>query len=398
MTIKDWITGMIRLRIVSIDPHALLNYISEKGIIIKKIKWIDDLTIELIVSKKALKTIRPIVEKYQCDITTEDQSGLWTYGRKILHRSFLAIGLLIFLFLSIYIQSHILFVEVSGNSVVTARDILDHAERCGLHFGVRRSQLRSEQIKNMLLEDIPQLQWVGINTSGCIASINVRERTITENISSYSVAPGSIVAAQNGVIKQITASKGTIVCQIGQQINKGEVLISGVNACGDILLLTRAEGEVFADTNHELTLKALYPTHRRMNFRGSDRNLSVIFGKKLIKLYKDSGILDSTCVKIRNRYNLHLPNGYILPFSFCLESVSYFDTSQPKSIDMDIKWLLKQGEAYLNQKMIAGKVISTNYDYFSQAPIYGCVVRYSCEEMIGQIKTEEFFYKNGKSG
>ena len=81
-------------------------------------------------------------------------------------------------------------------------------------------------------------------------------RTVSENIVAYNNAPGSIVAAQNGVIKQITASKGTIVCQIGQQINKGDVLISGYTNCGIVLRAGSAAGEIYARTLHKVTVAA----------------------------------------------------------------------------------------------------------------------------------------------
>ena len=41
--------------------------------------------------------------------------------------------------------------------------------------------IRSEKVKNSLLQRIPQLQWAGINTDGCVAVISVREKTAIKN-------------------------------------------------------------------------------------------------------------------------------------------------------------------------------------------------------------------------
>ena len=60
MQIKDWITGLIRLRTVSADPQSFLNYISLNGIIIKNVRWLDDLTVEITVPQSALKKIKEI--------------------------------------------------------------------------------------------------------------------------------------------------------------------------------------------------------------------------------------------------------------------------------------------------------------------------------------------------
>ena len=60
--------------------------------------------------------------------------------------------------------------------VAAARKILERAEYCGVHFGAKAGSVRSEQVKNRLLFEIPELRWAGVNTTGCTAVITVAER------------------------------------------------------------------------------------------------------------------------------------------------------------------------------------------------------------------------------
>lgn len=390
MQIKDWITGLIRLRAVSADPQSFLNYISLNGIIIKHVRWLDDLTVEITVPQSTFKKIKEITKRFQCEITLVEKSGLCLFFLRLFKRGFFITGLLFFVILSIYIQNHILFVHVKGNSAVSSREIVYHAEQSGLMLGEKRKNLRSEQIKNMLLENIPQLQWVGINTSGCVATISVRERTESESVTK-DPTPASIIAARDGIITKVISSKGTVLCQAGQRVSAGQILISGINTCGEIMLLTHAEGEVFAETERSIVIQTTFPSIRRSTRIRSDQNIRIFFGKKLINLFKDSGILDTSCVKIRKRYDLALPKGFKLPIGLYCETVSYYDTAGLEEGDNECLWLLEQADDYINTQMIAGSIIKQESELFSDSLCIGYCVNYRCTEMIGKIKKEELF-------
>ena len=51
----------------------------------------------------------------------------------------------------------------------------------------------------------------------------------------------------------------------------------------------------------------------------------ILFGKKLINFFKDSGILDSTCVRINKMYPFVLPGGFMLPISLIKQEIIYYD-------------------------------------------------------------------------
>ncbi len=394
MQIKEWLIGTIEWRLVCADPQAVLNFISQKGVTIRSARWIDDLTVEITVPKSAYRIKKFIENKFHCDIIVTKINGLYSYGRLVLKRIVLISGLVLFLVLSLYLQNHILFIEVSGNSVIPERKII---EKSGLFFGSGRKDIRSEQVKNMLLESIPELQWIGINTAGCVATISVRERTETEGQTALDSTPASIVASRDGTICQVTASRGTILCQIGQQVTAGQTLISGMNTCGEIMLMTRAEGEVFANTERELVIKAIPSTMKRTRLQHSEQRVSIIFGKNLIKLFKDSGILDSSCVKISKRYNLRLPKDYVLPVGLYCESISSYSIGKTESDEREYQWLLQHGSEYIGNQMIAGEIVNVASEIFSDQNVIEYRVKYSCKEMIGQIKKEELFCIYGKN-
>ena len=397
MQIKEWIVGTVDLRLVCADPHIVLNYISQKGVQLKRIRWVDDLTVEITVAGGIQRTIHIVERKFQCEVTVLKASGLMSYGQRVIKRLVLICGVLCFLVLSLYLQNHILFIEVMGNSSVPDRKILENAEACGLYFGADRKEIRSEQIKNMLLEQTPQLQWIGINTAGCVATISVRERTDTEGSANQDMTPASIVATMDGRVCAVTVSKGTVLCQVGQQVTAGQTLISGMNKCGEIMLMTRAQGEVMADTERELVIKTIPPTVVRTGLKRTEQKKSIIFGKNLINLFKDSGILDGSCVKISKRYDLRLPKGFVLPVSISCEQFIYYEEDDPVFDENEYEWLLQQSAQYMVKQMIAGEIVSATSEQHTNQQVAAYTVKYSCREMIGQIKKEELFCIYGKN-
>lgn len=397
MQAKDWLWGMVELQIICADLQAVLNDITNKGIVITHVHQIDDITARITVPKNTYKNIKCVEQKFQCKVSIHKTFGLYCLLQKAGRRFVLIAGLMIFVFLSFYIQNHILFINISGDSVISEQEILRNVEKYGLSFGVPRKNIRSEQIKNILLQNIPKLQWVGINTAGCVATISVRERTETEGKHTDDRTPASIIASREGKISAVTASRGTILCHVGQQVSTGQVLISGTNSWGEILLMTRAQGEVFAQTERNLVIKTIPATWKRTVLQSSSQSLRIFFGKNLINLYNCSGILDSSCVKISRRYNLKLPNGFVLPVGICCERISSYSTISPHTDEEEHEWLLQQGDEYIRNHMIAGEILDRTSRIYTDGNVIEYTVQYFCKEMIGQIKKEELFCLYGKN-
>ena len=163
------------------------------------------------------------------------------------------------------------------------------------------------------------------------------------------------------------------------------------------MLLTRAQGEVFANTQRNISLISIPPTLQRTKIQHTNRSFSIIFRKKLINLQKGSGILDTTCVKISNNYNLRLPGDFMLPLKLCCDTIISWETAGSELTEENMQWLLQQGRDYISGQMIAGEVIDESTQNVTTENVVKYDVRYLCKEMIGQIKKEELFCLYGKN-
>ena len=304
------------------------------------------------------------------------------------HPLLLAVTVLL-LWLTAWLPTKVLFVRVQGNTSLPAELILSQAEACGIRFGAERSEVRSEKIKNALLEAVPQLQWTGINTSGCVATVCVRERSAEPE--EVPVASG-IVALRDGVIRSCTVEKGTALCVPGQVVRAGQILISGLTDCGRAILVSGAEGEIFAETSRHIFARTADCWVIRSEKKTRKEKITLLLGKKRINFDNGSGILDTTCVKMYHEYYLTLPGGFRLPLGIAVETVEYYDTETAAVTD-GVQLMERIAGSYLLEHMTAGEILEQKITVESNR-LYA---EYICLEMIGQNRYEEFTRQDGEN-
>lgn len=383
------LSGMVEAELTSADPANALSAINGAGITIFNARQVGDLTLQFGLLRRDHRRLRALAKRRGERLTFSHQRGLYWFGRQMLKRPILTGGILLLLFLTLYLPGSIYFVEVEGNVSLPARLIIEKAEECGLRFGADRRAVRSEKMKNALLQAIPELQWAGVNTYGCRAVISVRERSDMER-QEPSTGVSSVVAVRDGVIREMTVLSGTAVCKTGQAVKAGQVLISGYTDLGLCIRATRAQGEVFAQTQREL--KAVIPCEcmDRTQLSHQEKKYGLIIGKKQINFYKDSGISDTTCDKMYTVNYMTLPGGLSLPIALVTEVWSYFD-EQPLLITQEsAEDILSDFSGhYLAGIMTAGQIEQRWEVLRWEESLCSLQGRYACVEMIGKTRFEE---------
>ena len=387
--------GMVRVRITSGSLPITLSRINDRGVVLLDLKYIDELTAEATVYRSDCSFLQDYLSSRGQSIKVVEKAGVFWAFQKLLHRPVLVLGVIIYLAFALYLPTRVLFVHVDGNSLVPTNLILEKADKCGIGFGVSRREVRNERIKNALLGEIPELQWVGVNTYGCVAVISVKERSVTKQEEQI-VGVSNIVASRDGVVTELFCTKGAVKCRVGQAVKAGQILVSGYTDCGIFIKASRAQGEIFATTLHEVALKTPMQCAARSNKTSEKTKYSLQIGKKLIKLSQDSGISPSTCVKMYETKYMELPGGFRLPVALICERFIIHEQKAVDTSEEDAqKWLKHFSRAYLQSQMIAGYIIDYSEVLVSEDDSYCLYGRYFCHEMIGQERNEEIIQNNG---
>lgn len=381
--------GGVTVEVTSADISMMLSTLHERNIPLEHVRFLDELHCTFGVQRQYIKAVKRITEKRGETMKIVAHNGLYWQIRSLMKRPVLLCGLACIILLTILIPTRIFFFQIEGNTTVSDKKILELAAQCGIEFGVSRQEIRSEKVKNQLLSSVPELEWVGINTAGCVATISVRERQSGDELmKSHGVS--SIIATRDGVILELTVTGGSAACKTGQVVKAGQVLISGYTDCGISIRAERAQGEVYAETHHEFSCVMPQNSGQRGEQVVEKRKTGIIIGKNRINFSQDSGILDTGCVKMYEENYVTLPGGFVLPIAFVTETCIYYEDRESVAAgDLEDTTLPQLAERYLSGQMVAGRILNSQVDISRQEDCLLLNGKYECLEMIGQERLEE---------
>ena len=207
MSLWQSICGQIRVRLISADVPGALNAMEQSGIHLSNVTGGNDLSIDFTLARKDLHLLQELTCRRGEELEILNHLGLYWTFQELLGRPVMVAGVALLLWLSIWAPGRIFFLFVEGNDSVPTNLILEQAQLCGMEFGASRRDVRSEQVMNRLLQQIPELQWAGVNTYGCVAIISVTEGN-TQQQHPQNEGIYRMEATMDGVIRQITVTGG----------------------------------------------------------------------------------------------------------------------------------------------------------------------------------------------
>ena len=396
MVLWNALSGGLMVKFTSAAPEETLDRIVKSGIPVLRVIQKNDLTYEILIRRTDLTALSYLIRRQGDHLEIVGKHGLYWILPGFSHRPVLVAAFLFLILVSCCLPARIFFVTVEGNSTIPDRQILTAAENCGIGFGASRREVRSERVKNKLLSAVPKLQWAGVNTSGCTAVISVRERVPEEPETEKNVV-SNLIADRDGYILSTTVTSGTAQVFPGQAVVKGQLLISGYTDCGFCIRATRAEGEILAQTNRDLTVimpeRYLFPSVNS----GVRYKISLLLGKKRINLWKDSRISDAGCGRMYEEYYVSLPGGFRLPAAICVDRYLDYQLQDAVIPEADAQKQLQEfSDRYLLGQMVAGQILQKKQKLSSSAGQYRLESSYVCTEHMGKAQREQIGVINGK--
>lgn len=390
MGVTTWNLGKMRICVICADLNYLLKRLTDHGVRMEQIEMVDEISVRITVSQRDFKKIKYIIDECGAGFQIKGRKGIYWHLCSVVKRPILIVGLLGLIFLSMYLPSRILFVEVVGNSTLPEKLILEKADYCGIHWGASRVNVRSEKVKNALLNELPDLQWAGVNTKGCVAVISVKEKARSEETEHFSTGVCSIVAAQDGIILDFVVFGGNLLCSIGQAVKAGQTLVSGYTDCGICIRAEEADAEIYALTTRKVQVCTPVGMQKRGEVVRVEQRQYLQVGKKVINFYNNSRIYDTTCVKIENKEHISLPGDFSIPVYRITQTYYYYQMSDKlDEEDVECAWLSDYAKSYVLSQMIAGEILESVDSGMCLEDVYIWNGEYDCKEMIGVKKQEE---------
>lgn len=377
--------GYVRAAIRGASPEWVLEKFSDARAAFLSPVRKDDFTIELLLLKKDVPKARLAAQKAMCELEIAEEYGLSRSLGGLFRRRAFALLLLLALCGAFVVPKFVFFYEVTGNGNVPEEKILRAMQTLGVGFGTYGPNIKPQELKNKMLLLIPELQWFTVQQSGMRARVIVRERPEKIPVEERR-APMDVIAAKDGVITSIYAFEGNCLCQPGQAVTKGQLLIS---AYTDLEFTTRvcaARGEIYAETLTKKTVRtpdtALY---KRPNGQKAQK-VSLLLGEKRRNIFTNGGNLTGKCDKITKTHMLMLPGGLMLPIGLEITEYIGYDTEPGAVSETQAEAQLRaQAELGTQQDMIAGRILETRAELTRHDGVYELTASIRCEEMIARM-------------
>lgn len=386
----------LTIRFIAADPESVLTSLTTEGVELTDITWVDNLTVEIQIKNRQRLLVEGRFDKIGITFHVIKHEGLIWSIHRLLKRPVLVVSILLISLLIFLLPGRVLQIEILGNEMIPEKDLLQKIEDADIHLGMKTSKLRSEQIKNMLMEEIPEIQWIGVTINGCKVTVYIRERSNTINVSDEIPVISNIVATQDGIISEIISYRGNPLVQVGESVKRGDVIISGYTDCGIMTVAQQASGEVFAYTQRKCKVLAPTIVEKRESKTAEYRCYRLQIGKKVIKFCNHSGISGGTCVKMYSEYYWSLPGGFQIPVCFTQISHIEYDTVIASETAETTKWLPEYAREYLKSQMIAGSILNESIIWNTDNGFSEFNGSYACHEMIGKEKREEIIGQDAK--
>jgi len=220
------VAGYLEICLSGPNPERVINMALSRGIYIWDIQQDEEGRYLLKVRLGGYKALRYLVRRSGCRMKIRRKVGMPFWVRRAKKRKILVLGVFFFCLTLYFLNSFVWFIDVKGNNRIPAETILKSAEYNGLKVGAVKSAVPRDYIRERLLLDIPELSWAAIHIQGTRVVIEVAEKTLISG--NEESMPGDLLARVDGKIEELLVLKGTPLVKEGDQVQKGQVLISGL--------------------------------------------------------------------------------------------------------------------------------------------------------------------------
>ncbi len=321
LKIFRFIAGYKKLRIPRQSSAQTMNICRQFGYIYRDTSFDDD----FMYFYMPLRTAKHFGEKckdFGIELFEISESGIPHLFSKYHRRYGVAAGVLLFTAI-IFLSGRVIWdIRINGNQKLSESEVLTQLNECGLSVGNLKSKTDTSTVENRIMILSPDIGWISINLIGTVAEVEIRESEVIEEKEEYLAA--NIVAAKDGQIYLFENVRGNILCDIGDFVSAGELIVSGIyESETQGLRYTAAKGEVFAKTTEEISVEIPLKYDKKVYTGKVFTEKYLIFFKKEIKFFGNGGNSYTDCDKIDTVEYLDILSAGKLPFG--VRTVKYFE-------------------------------------------------------------------------
>lgn len=246
--------GYVRLCLQTDSPERFLNLCRHHGIDLWELSSQDGYYCS--ASIEDYYAMRPLVKKSHTKIRITKKRGLpfWLHRNRKRIPFFLGFGCFMILLqvLSLFIWS----IDYEGNQKYTNQELSRFLESQGYVSGMRVKDASCESLEKEIRKHYNDINWVSVMIDGTKMTVKVKENDGYLDAKMEDETPCSLYAGHSGIVRSMITRTGVPMVQVGEEVEQGQLLVSGlVSVTGeDGLVMSTREVHASADVFIEQTL------------------------------------------------------------------------------------------------------------------------------------------------
>lgn len=224
-----YIKGYLRIRITGYSTERFLNACRHKGIFLWGLKPVSG-AYEMNITVKEFRQLKPMIRKTGTRVLIVKRTGLPFFLYKYRKRKLFFGGACLCLLMILFMSRMIWGIDISGNKTHTDEALLKYLNSMNVKNGMSKSDVDCMRIVKDIRREYNDIIWVSASVRGTKLYIQVKENEdsipVDENKGEENKAI-DIVADRDCIITDIVVRKGVVKVRKGDQVKKGDVLISG---------------------------------------------------------------------------------------------------------------------------------------------------------------------------
>lgn len=273
---------------LKVDGKSINKFLlkcNRNNINILNIRYLSYKSVVILINKDDYNKIKKI--KGAVKVKVVGSEGIVKYKSLVNKYKYLLISFLLGILLLIFLSNIIFSVEVIGDNNSLNLEIKKELSNYNIEkYKFKKSYKYIEEVKKKIKNKYKDnIEWIEIKENGVKYIVNFVERKVSKEEENSEIY--SIVSTKSGVIKDIYSESGISLVDIGNYVNKGDILISS-----DIILneevknRVNAKGKVYAETWYKA--KVEYPLNYK-EIKYTSRKRKILYfkiGNKYFELFK----------------------------------------------------------------------------------------------------------------
>lgn len=224
--ISNRIRGCLRLRLTGDAPERFLNLCRTNRILVWDLGWVDS-GYEFSVSLKDFYRIRPYARKAGVHVRIAGRCGLPFFLQRNRRRKWYAAGILAFFGILFFMSRFVWAISVTGNLTISDDTFLHYLDTQEIRYGILKNRVDCDALEENIRSSFSEIIWVSARISGTRLLIRVKENDGVPVEERGEPEPADLVADSPGTITRMIVRQGKPQVQIGDPVEKGQILVSG---------------------------------------------------------------------------------------------------------------------------------------------------------------------------